>query len=31
MTVFWSMLRVGERPSTRSTLGLSIFPRNWRA
>ena len=28
---FWSMEIAGERPSMKSTSGLSIWPRNWRA
>ena len=28
---FWSMLTAGLRPSMKSTSGLSIWPRNWRA
>jgi len=29
--VFWSIEIAGERPSMKSTSGLSIWPRNWRA
>src|SRR3954465_13923438 len=28
---FWSIDTAGERPSMKSTSGLSIWPRNWRA
>ena len=28
---FWSMETAGESPSMKSTSGLSIWPRNWRA
>jgi hypothetical protein len=28
---FWSMETAGDRPSMKSTSGLSIWPRNWRA
>src|SRR5437764_10317042 len=28
---FWSMLTAGDRPSMKSTSGLSIWPRNCRA
>src|SRR4051812_7152796 len=28
---FWSMEMAGDRPSMKSTSGLSIWPRNWRA
>src|SRR5690606_35177285 len=28
---FWSMETAGDRPSMKSTAGLSIWPRNWRA
>src|SRR5690348_10072523 len=28
---FWSMDTAGDRPSMKSTSGLSIWPRNWRA
>jgi hypothetical protein len=28
---FWSIDTAGERPSMKSTSGLSICPRNWRA
>jgi hypothetical protein len=31
LTVFWSIARVGEMPSTESTAGRSISPRNCRA
>src|SRR3954453_7396170 len=27
---FWSMETAGDRPSMKSTSGLSIWPRNWR-
>src|SRR3954447_10629168 len=27
---FWSIDTAGERPSMKSTSGLSIWPRNWR-
>jgi hypothetical protein len=29
--VFWSIEMAGDRPSMKSTSGLSIWPRNWRA
>jgi hypothetical protein len=28
---FWSIETAGDRPSMKSTSGLSICPRNWRA
>src|SRR6478752_4427972 len=28
---FWSIDTAGDRPSMKSTSGLSIWPRNWRA
>jgi hypothetical protein len=28
---FWSMEMAGDSPSMKSTSGLSIWPRNWRA
>src|ERR1700760_1815570 len=28
---FWSIDTAGDRPSMKSTSGLSICPRNWRA
>ncbi|CPU65695.1 Uncharacterised protein [Mycobacteroides abscessus] len=28
---FWSIETAGDRPSMKSTSGLSIWPRNWRA
>ena len=28
---FWSMETAGDSPSMKSTSGLSIWPRNWRA
>ena len=28
---FWSIEMAGDRPSMKSTSGLSIWPRNWRA
>ena len=30
-TVFWSIETAGESPSTCSTRGRSMPPRNWRA
>jgi hypothetical protein len=29
--LFWSIEMAGDRPSMKSTSGLSIWPRNWRA
>ncbi len=28
---FWSIEMAGDNPSMKSTSGLSIWPRNWRA